>query len=204
MRRSFLFALALAGAGVCLSVPAAAQDLLPEAATLTPGGYSWASDSAAAGPIAIVVSIPRQLAYVYRGEELVGVSTVSTGKEGHETPVGTFTILQKQEMHRSNLYDDAPMPWMQRLTWDGVALHAGRIPGYAASHGCVRLPTAFAKQLFTLTKVGATVTITDEDSASMQTTPAAPDTVAQQAAEPDTVAAASVDKPSLQLASAVH
>ena len=163
MRRSFLFAFALAGAGLCLSVPASAQDLLPEAATLTPGGYGWASDAPAAGAVSIVVSIPRQLAFVYRDDQLIGISTVSTGKEGHETPIGTFTILQKQTMHRSNLYDDAPMPWMQRLTWDGVALHAGAIPGHPASHGCVRLPAAFAKQLYTLTQLGATVTITDDD-----------------------------------------
>ena len=164
MRRSFLLSLALAGAGLSLSVPAAAQDLA--ARTLAPGSYTWASDAPSQGAVRVVVSIPRQLAYVYRGEQLIGLSTVSTGKEGHETPVGSFTILQKRETYFSNIYDSAPMPWMQRLTWDGIALHAGQIPGRPASHGCVRLPAAFAKQLFALTSLGATVTITDEDPAA--------------------------------------
>ena len=87
--------------------------------------------------------------------------TVSTGSDGHETPVGDFTILEKQVFHRSNLYSDAPMPYMQRLTWDGIALHAGQLPGYPASHGCIRLPKAFARQLFDLTSMGGAVSVVD-------------------------------------------
>ena len=80
---------------------------------------------------------------------------------GHDTPTGTFTILQKRRTHFSNIYDNAPMPFMQRLTWDGIALHAGQIPGTPASHGCVRLPTAFARHLFGETSLGARVYIVD-------------------------------------------
>ena len=113
-------------------------------------------------PVSVVVSIADQRAYVYRGQTLIAVSSVSTGKDDKPTPDGTYPILQKKVDHKSNLYDAAPMPFMQRLTWDGIALHAGRNPGYAASHGCVRLPTAFAKKLFAITSVGSTVTIQDE------------------------------------------
>ena len=92
-----------------------------------------------------MVSIPQQRAYVYRGGTLIGVTTVSTGRPGHDTPTGRFEILEKRREHFSNLYNNAPMPFMQRLTWDGIALHAGQIPGRPASHGCVRLPLEFAR-----------------------------------------------------------
>lgn len=162
---------ALIPAAVCLAAiaaPASAESvaessavaLVEAAASLTPGKYLWERDEAA-GPVSILISIPDQKAYVYRADRLVAVSTVSTGKEGNDTPVGVFTILQKKEMHRSNLYDDAPMPFMQRLTWDGVAIHAGRNPGFPASHGCIRVPASFAKKLFQATEVGATVEVTD-------------------------------------------
>ncbi|MFL0417164.1 L,D-transpeptidase family protein [uncultured Sphingomonas sp.] len=134
--------------------------LVEAAASLTPGKYLWEED-VAAGPVSLLISIPDQKAYVYRGDTLVAVSTVSTGKEGKETPVGVFTILQKKQMHHSNLYDNAPMPYMQRLTWDGVAIHAGKNPGFPASHGCIRVPTSFAKKLFAATEMGATVEVTD-------------------------------------------
>lgn len=153
-----------------VSSPALARDdggaavagvsLAQAAASLTPGRYLWEDDSSL-GPVSIRVSIPDQRAYVYRGDTLVAVSTVSTGKDGKETPVGVFTILQKKEMNRSNLYDGAPMPFMQRLTWDGIAIHAGRNPGFPASHGCIRVPTDFAKKLYAATQLGATVEVTD-------------------------------------------
>jgi hypothetical protein len=139
-------------------------DVQPEA--LAPGHYVWHPEKAPDGPVEIVVSLPLQLAYVYRGGTLIGVSTVSTGKPGHETPTGSFEILQKKRDHRSNLYDDAPMPFMQRLTWDGIALHAGAIPGEPASHGCVRLPRTFAQKLFGVTQLGASVHIVDAAPAS--------------------------------------
>lgn len=132
------------------------------AATLAPSQFVW-NDTASDEPVSIVVNIAEQRAYVYRGQALVAASTVSTGRDGHETPAGTFTILQKHADHRSTIYDGAPMPFMQRLTWDGIAIHAGRNPGFPASHGCIRVPTAFAKKLFAVTTVGTTVTVVGAD-----------------------------------------
>jgi hypothetical protein len=131
-------------------------------AKLKPGEYLWVPEVSPRGPIVMVVSLPEQLAYVYRNGVIIGASTISTGKKGHRTPTGVFTILQKKEDHYSNLYNDAPMPYMQRLTWDGIAIHAGRLPGYPASHGCVRLPYEFARKLFAETKTGLTVVVSDE------------------------------------------
>lgn len=143
--------------------PKAAPDATDTAAppSLKPGQFTWTPELAPQGPVVIVVSLPEQRAYVYRNGVRIGVSTVSTGKPGYETPTGVFTILEKRREHYSNLYDNAPMPFMQRLTWDGVALHAGRIPGYPASHGCVRLPHAFSEKLFATTSRGMTVVIAD-------------------------------------------
>jgi hypothetical protein len=129
---------------------------------LQPGEFIWAPGAAPAGPLVMVISLDEQRAYVYRNGLRIGVSTVSTGKAGMETPTGVFTILQKHKDHKSNLYDDAPMPYMQRLTWGGVALHAGKLPGYPASHGCVRLPFEFARQLFEITTFGMTVIVAAE------------------------------------------
>ncbi|EZP54942.1 MULTISPECIES: L,D-transpeptidase family protein [Sphingomonas] len=138
----------------------AADPLAPEVTSLAPNRFLW-NDDATLGPVSIVVSIPDQKAYVYRGMTLIGASTVSTGKDGKDTPIGTFPILQKSEVHKSNLYDSAPMPFMQRLTWDGVAIHAGINPGFPASHGCIRVPTAFARKLFAVTSKGTPVMVTD-------------------------------------------
>ena len=132
------------------------------AASLAPNQFVW-NDPGTTEPVRVVVNIGEQRAYVYRGEQLVAASAVSTGKDGKDTPSGTFTILQKETMHHSNLYDAAPMPWMQRLTWDGVAIHAGRNPGFPASHGCIRVPAAFAKKLFEVTTVGTEVTVVGAD-----------------------------------------
>lgn len=129
---------------------------------LDPGEFAWRPELATSGAVELVVSIPLQRAYVYRGGTLIGVTTVSTGRPGHATPTGSFDILEKRREHYSNLYNNAPMPFMQRLTWDGIALHAGQIPGRPASHGCVRLPLEFARLLFSATQVGATVHIVDD------------------------------------------
>ena len=137
-----------------------AKTILP--AKLKPGEYAWHPEFSPKGPIVLIVSLPEQLAYVYRNGVIIGASTVSTGKKGHETPTGVFTILQKHQDHYSNLYNNAPMPYMQRLTWSGVALHAGRLPGYPASHGCVRMPYEFAQLLYVETKTGLTVVVSDE------------------------------------------
>jgi hypothetical protein len=128
-------------------------------ANLEKGEFIWFGDVARSGPLLMVVSIDEQRAYVYRNGVLTGVSTVSTGKQGHETPTGVFTILQKNKDHFSNIYDNAPMPYMQRLTWGGIALHAGGLPGYPASHGCIRLPSEFARLLFEVTSTGMTVVV---------------------------------------------
>jgi len=131
---------------------------------LKPGQYLWSPAIAPAGPVLLIVNLTVQRANVYRNGVLIGVSTVSSGKKGHETPTGIFTVLQKHIDHKSNIYDSAPMPYMQRLTWTGIALHAGHLPGYPASHGCVRMPLAFAKLLYSSTKLGMTVVVTDSDS----------------------------------------
>ena len=150
-------ALLIAAAPLAAAHAAPRTDRLTEAAALRPGDHVWEPQRAPRGEVEVVVSLPLQRLYVYRGGTLIGVSTVSTGREGHETPTGTFNILQKRREHYSNLYDNAPMPFMQRLTWDGIALHAGEIPGRPASHGCIRLPTAFARHLFAATELGAAV-----------------------------------------------
>ncbi len=142
---------------------AAREEIAIEAqvAALDPGEYLWRPDRARAGGVEIVVSLERQMAYVYRGGTLIAATTVSTGRRGHRTPTGSFTILEKNREHYSNLYNNAPMPFMQRLTWDGIALHAGALPGYPASHGCVRLPLEFSRLLFGVTSHGSTVHIVE-------------------------------------------
>jgi hypothetical protein len=128
---------------------------------MKPGEFDWFADHAAEGQVVIIASIPRQLVHVYRGGRLAGVSTCSTGKPGHSTPVGRFTVINKYKDHRSSKYGD-PMPNTLRLTAMGVALHGGEIPGYPASHGCVRLPLAFADALFEVTALGTPVAIGGE------------------------------------------
>ncbi len=96
----------------------------------SPGEFIWTPEAVPAGPVVMVISLDEQRAYVYRNGLRIGVSTVSSGKQGKETPTGVFTILQKQKEHKSTLYNAAPMPFMQRLTWDGIALHAGNLPGF--------------------------------------------------------------------------
>jgi hypothetical protein len=156
------------------AAPAIARDAaLPQAGVetrtgdLKPGQYEWLDEPAEGSRIVVVVSLPEQMAHVYADGVRVGRSTISSGKPGHETPTGTYPILEKRRRHFSNLYNNAPMPFMQRLTWDGIALHAGQIPGYPASHGCVRLPHAFAEKLFAITERDMMVVIADETSHSL-------------------------------------
>jgi hypothetical protein len=134
-------------------------ELARQAQNLKPGQWVWAPQVAPAGPIIVYVDLDRQLATVYRNGLRIGVSTISSGKAGHETPTGVFTILQKDKDHRSSTYDNASMPYQERLTWDGVALHAGGLPGYPESHGCIHLPYEFSKLLFGITQIGGTVVI---------------------------------------------
>jgi hypothetical protein len=135
---------------------------------LKPGQFVWNPERSTSGPVEVVVSLPQRLGYVYRGGTLIGVSTISAGKPGHETPLGTFPILQKRKEHYSNKYNNAPMPFMQRLNWHGVALHGGHVPNHHASRGCVRFPTKFAQHLFGVTSLGSTVFITHESPRSAE------------------------------------
>ena len=128
---------------------------------LKPGEFVWSPDLAPSGPLTVVVDLSEQRAHVYRNGAQIGLATISSGRRGHETPTGVFTILQKAKEHRSRKYDNAPMPYMQRLTWGGIALHGGRVRSRPASHGCVRLPLDFSKILFNETKLGMTVIITE-------------------------------------------
>jgi lipoprotein-anchoring transpeptidase ErfK/SrfK len=112
------------------------------------------------GPLIIAISIDQQKVRVYDANGLFAESPVSTGMKGHSTPMGVFSVIQKNKMHRSNIYSGAPMPFMQRITWSGVALHAGVLPGYPASHGCIRMPMAFAVKMWNWTRMGARVIIT--------------------------------------------
>jgi hypothetical protein len=111
------------------------------------------------GPLVIVVSIDRQKVTVYDTNGVFAESPVSTGMKGHSTPMGVFSVIQKHKFHQSNIYSGAPMPYMQRVTWSGIAMHAGVLPGYPASHGCIRMPMAFAVKMWNWTKMGARVIV---------------------------------------------
>jgi hypothetical protein len=143
---------------------ALAQRVDKYAEQLTNGEFNWFPERSESGPVIVIVSLPDQLAYVYRNGVRIAASTCSTGKLGHRTPTGVFKILQKDKNHHSSTYNNAPMPYMNRLTWSGIALHAGQLPGFPASHGCVRLPKEFASLLFGVTKLGMTVVIADDKS----------------------------------------
>jgi lipoprotein-anchoring transpeptidase ErfK/SrfK len=127
--------------------------------SLRPGQFVWESRPAYINSLRMVVVLDIQRMYVFDGDDLVGFTTISSGKKGKETPTGVFKILQKKEYHESNIYANAPMPFMQRLTWDGIALHAGNLPGYPASHGCIRLPKTFAKSLYGATSMDGEVVV---------------------------------------------
>ena len=128
---------------------------------LKPGEFTWTPDAVPAGPVVVVVSLPQQRVHVYRNGVRIAVSTISSGRRGYETAPGVFPIIERQAEHYSNKYDNAPMPFMLRLSYDGTALHAGHLPGYPASHGCVRLPLAFAEQLFGTVRRGTVVVVAD-------------------------------------------
>jgi hypothetical protein len=132
---------------------------------LKPGEYVWEPELSPEGPVAILVSLPEQMAHVYRNGIEIGVTTVSTGRPGHLTPTGVFVILQKDKDHHSSIYHNASMPNTQRLTWGGICLHAGALPGYPVSHGCVHLPLEFSAKLFDITHLSTPVIIADDSSA---------------------------------------
>jgi lipoprotein-anchoring transpeptidase ErfK/SrfK len=126
---------------------------------MKPGQYRWVADVPTNGDAKIVIDRLTQLFYVYKDDKLVGVSTVSTGKKGRETPLGFWSVMMKKKLGYSRKYDNAPMPFMQMYDSAGIAFHAGPNPGYPASHGCVRLPLKFAERLFGLTQMGTKVII---------------------------------------------
>jgi len=182
--RHFAAALALAGALAFAvpATPAVAADTTPQAIETAAGAVQQARrdmmatfgrDSLANGRhlwkdgggtvTRVVLDLSRQLAFAYAGDELVAASTISSGAKDRLSPLGVFPIMEKKRHHRSNRYDDAPMPYMQRLNQWGVALHAGHLPGYPASHGCIRLPNAFAAKLFAATRVGTEVLIAEPE-----------------------------------------
>lgn len=127
--------------------------------SLRNGEFLWKDGTTAVDRL--FLSLNEQMIYAYASEELVGVSTVSTGRHGHETRPGSFSILAKHRYYYSKKYDNAPMPYMQLITTYGVALHAGPMPGYPASHGCIRLPTQFAANLFVTTRIGIPVRVAE-------------------------------------------
>jgi hypothetical protein len=141
----------------------------PLASELKPGDYIWHPEISPSGPVVVIISLPEQRMYVYRNGVRIGRSTVSTGKPGKRTPTGVFTVLQKKVTHESSIYKGAKMPHMQRLTWSGIAMHAGNLPGYPASAGCVRLPVDFAEKLYAVTRNGTSVIITDDKFAPGET-----------------------------------
>lgn len=158
MVRTSLFAVALI---LSAASPAGAAGTIEEAATsLSPNRFVW-NDPGGVEPLTIVISLSAQRAFVYRGAQMVAATAISSGRDGKVTPPGTYPILQKAAVHRSTIYG-ASMPYMQRLTWDGIALHAGNNPGFPDSHGCIRVPAAFAKKLFAVTSLGTTVTVTND------------------------------------------
>lgn len=130
--------------------------------SLKRGDFTWAPELAPSGPILVTVSLDEQRAYTYRNGVLIGVATASTGKAGHQTPTGVFHTTLKDAKHRSSKYNNAPMPYTERFTSTGIALHAGGLPGYPSSHGCVHLPSEYARLLFSAAPLGMTVVVTNK------------------------------------------
>jgi hypothetical protein len=164
-----LLVLLLAPAEAVAQTHTKGRQVAPFTESLNAGDYSWHPELSKTGPVVMMASIPDQTLYVFRNGIRIGHSTISTGKSGKNTPTGVFTVLQKKVRHTSNIYKGAPMPHMQRLTWSGIALHAGYLPGYAASAGCIRMPVDFAAKLYSVTNIGTTVIIADHNSAPKHT-----------------------------------
>ncbi len=158
--RAAVFLCAAIALDFALGAPAAPHS------QLRPNEYTWHPQTSPNGPVLVVISLPEQQAYVYRNGVLIGRTAISSGRAGHRTPTGVFTLLEKQKRHYSNIYKGAAMPFMERLTWSGIALHGGKLPGYPDSHGCIRLPKEFSQLLFGVTKVGTTVVVANESSDS--------------------------------------
>ncbi len=157
----------------------------PGTADLKPNEYIWNPEASQTGPVGIIVDLTHQMLYVYRDGKQIGRAAVSTGIKSHPTAPGTYTIETKNETYHSEKYHEASMPWMERLTWDGMAIHGGNNPGKPSSHGCIHVPLDFAEKLYGITQKGDTVLISDLQEAPGDTVP--PGLVPQQApaAAPD-------------------
>ncbi len=138
----------------------AAQPRRPKPRVAKKTGAPEKESSKPQGPVIISISIDQQKLRLYDANGLFAETPISTGMRGHPTPMGVFSVIQKDRLHHSNIYSGAPMPYMQRITWSGIAIHAGVLPGYPASHGCIRMPMAFAMKMWTWTKMGARVVVT--------------------------------------------
>lgn len=193
MRLALLVALLLMEAvAVAQQVDIGSGSVVETVKRLRPGEYVWAPQIAPSGPMLLLVNLKTQRAVLYRNGVPIGASSASTGRPGYRTPIGVFSVLQKHVEHYSTKYNNAPMPYMQRLTWRGVALHAGHLPGYPASHGCIRVPMGFAKLLYTVTRIGMTVVITDQPASPRL---AAPPGIAQPFGNYDATSGAVVWRP---------
>ena len=136
---------------------------------IAPGRSFWLPELSPAGPVVAVVNLYTQHAQIYRNGIAIGYTSVSTGKRGYGTPTGRFQVLEKRRFHRSSTYGNAPMPWMVRLTWSGIAFHSGALPGFPASHGCIRVPASFAPQLFGALSLGDTVAVLNQPADAFTT-----------------------------------
>lgn len=135
----------------------------PFGSELEPNEYTWGPDKSPTGPVGVIVDLKSQTLSVYRDGKLIGRSSVSTGTKSHPTAPGTYTILTKNVTYHSKKYHEVSMPFMERLTWDGMAIHAGNNPGKPSSHGCIHVPLDFAEKLYSITQTGNTVLISDLD-----------------------------------------
>ena len=162
-------AFALAAAAPLARAQARSQHKRRSAYPIAPGQSFWLPELSPAGPVVAVVNLHTQHAQIYRNGIAIGYTSVSTGKRGYGTPTGRFQVLEKRRFHRSSTYDNAPMPWMVRLTWSGIAFHSGALPGFPASHGCIRLPASFAPQLFGALSLGDTVAVLNQPADAFTT-----------------------------------
>ena len=169
-RRRWLQAAAFALAAAPLArAQARSQRKRRSAYPIAPGRSFWLPELSPAGPVVAVVNLHTQHAQIYRNGIAIGYTSVSTGKRGYGTPTGRFQVLEKRRFHRSSTYGNAPMPWMVRLTWSGIAFHSGALPGFPASHGCIRLPASFAPQLFGALSLGDTVAVLNQPADAFTT-----------------------------------
>ena len=164
MKRSafaFLTALLLSVPGFSALAIEKGNSQRPDTAVLKPNQYIWNPGASPEGPVGIVVDLTKQMIYVYRNGKQIGRSAVSTGVKSHPTAPGSYTILTKNKTYHSEKYHEASMPFMERLTWDGMAIHGGNNPGKPSSHGCIHVPLDFAEKLYGITTNGDTVLVSD-------------------------------------------